>query len=162
MFHVKHPQSILCESCPLQYKKAPRPLFWNRGRQWIRFFLFKSVVVSAGAMAQTPRIAASTGSMARRGIIAAAAMVPLLPAVTAAGDSFLADCVTGAVETMLMVQRTVHILAVGMVPVAASMGTVLMVQGAVRFQTMAVVQSAAGMDTMLMIQSTVGQAVVMI
>ena len=162
MFHVKHPQSILCESCPLQYKKAPRPLFWNRGRQWIRFFLFKSVVVSAGAMAQTPRIAASTGSMARRGIIAAAAMVPLLPAVTAAGDPLLAHRVAGAVETMLMVQRTVHILAVGMVPVAAGMGTVLMVQGAVRFQTMAVVQSAAGMDTMLMIQSTVGQAVVMI
>lgn len=90
-------------------------------------------------------------------------MVRLLPAaVTAAGDPFLADCVTGAVETMLMVQRTVHILAVGMVPVAAGMGTVLVVQSTVRFQTMAVVQSAAGMDTMLMIQSTVGQAVVMI
>lgn len=89
-------------------------------------------------------------------------MVCLMSAAAAtAGGPLPADGITRAVETMLMVQGAIQILAVGMVPVAAGMGAVLVIQGAVGLQAMVVVQGAAGMDTMLMIQGTVGLAVVM-
>lgn len=126
---------------------------------WLFVALLRLVVIPAIVVT----VASALVGVSAGGIIPPATVAhPVAAGMAAAVNIFLARCIAGAMETMLMVHRAVHIQAVAVIPVTPGVCTMLMVQGAVCLQAMAVVQSAAGVDTMLMVQGAVRQAMLMV
>ena len=107
---------------------------------WLFVALLRLVVIPAIVVT----VASALVGVSAGGIIPPATVAhPVAAGMAAAVNIFLARCIAGAMETMLMVHRAVHIQAVAVIPVTPGVGTMLMVQGAICL-AMDMVQSAGG------------------